>query len=749
MAADIAITRNRGLKLHSIIEKLSEQCERKSPVPDEDGEDNLTSEVLVVKRKQRKRNGVKRVYKEVSSRSDSEDGSSDEDGHVRSAEQKNDKVLLQLRWRENRKGKAQSNKQNQKVPRRTLIKNKNASSTNKKKDKSKWRLSEVVEENPIGPEKDLDIDVDAFVNHVPIIRDVDREVLSSCPFCFVMYDDITRHIKDCHKAECTVVDNYIDEDHNHEDENEDDDEGEDDDYDDDDDGDGDDEVDELSDSSYIPEDSSGSDEEFSHQKRKPKRKKQGQQKEMASKDLPQVGPTFTIDAGIEDPDVNDENGQTEQSSTATQSSCTSGKNIPKFCCGCKGCGMRFSHWDELRKHFESRPDCCKLYRCDECHQICLTISSLEKHKLLHSKKPKERSHKCPECDAVFTQKAYLKRHSVVHTGIKEFECDICHRMFARQRSLKEHRRRHTGEKPYKCEYCDAAFTHCSSLRTHTTKHTGIRQHKCHICGKMFAKSYGLKMHVISHSSDKPFVCEVCGKAFKRPDHFKQHKIIHSDSKPFKCDTCQRTFNQKVCLRKHLPCREHEKQQKKLKKSFATKTKTKNKPLPAAKRSIGENRFSVTSNTNSQEIDETRSGNEATKDSNCFDVTNDVSLASSVDTCPSEGSILSQSYSPPSFVRPTQKLSDNEYYSESSFQPERDMSAMLSLPHNMFSCVDDTLSLDSLPPLSSHVTHALSGRPLIVDSSTDLGSMLLSGTMASENLSSIVDEASSLFGQDRL
>ena len=78
-------------------------------------------------------------------------------------------------------------------------------------------------------------------------------------------------------------------------------------------------------------------------------------------------------------------------------------------------------------------DCCKLYRCDECHQICLTISSLEKHKLLHSKKPKERSHKCPECDAVFTQKAYLKRHSVVHTGIKEFECDICHRMFARQR----------------------------------------------------------------------------------------------------------------------------------------------------------------------------------------------------------------------------------------------------------------------------------------------------------------------------
>lgn len=42
---------------------------------------------------------------------------------------------------------------------------------------------------------------------------------------------------------------------------------------------------------------------------------------------------------------------------------------------------------------------------------------------------------------------------------------------------------------------------------------------------------------------------------------REHCIIHSDVKPHKCDTCGRSFNQHVCLRKHLPCREAERQEK--------------------------------------------------------------------------------------------------------------------------------------------------------------------------------------------
>lgn len=244
---------------------------------------------------------------------------------------------------------------------------------------------------------------------------------------------------------------------------------------------------------------------------------------------------------------------------------------------------------------------------------------------------------------------------------------------------------------------------------------------------------------------------MCGKGFKRPDHFKQHKVIHSDSKPFKCDTCQRTFNQKVCLRKHLPCREHEKQQKKLQKSLAKESKTQNKTRRSRKSSTGEQK-SVASNrkANSRQCSDSRSKDDTKISSDCCDHSKDLSLDSVADTCPSEASMLSSSYPPPSFVRPTSTLIDSEYYSdhsETSDPHDRVLNSLLSLPHTMFSCVEDTLSLDTLTPLSSHDTHALSGRPLSNESSTDLGSVMLSSTMAPDNLGSMVGETNSLFGQE--
>lgn len=56
--------------------------------------------------------------------------------------------------------------------------------------------------------------------------------------------------------------------------------------------------------------------------------------------------------------------------------------------------------------------------------------------------------------------------------------------------------------------------------------------------------------------------QICGKAFKRKHHLQEHSYIHSVDKPFKCDTCSKTFNQRICLTKHLPCRERVKQQRK-------------------------------------------------------------------------------------------------------------------------------------------------------------------------------------------
>ena len=258
--------------------------------------------------------------------------------------------------------------------------------------------------------------------------------------------------------------------------------------------------------------------------------------------------------------------------------------------------------------------------------------------------------------------------------------------------------------------------------------------------------------------------QVCGKGFKRPDHFKQHMIIHSDSKPFKCDICHRTFNQKVCLRKHLPCKEHEKQEKKLQSTLAKENRTKNNVKGAKKPTRKKKSVADTDRAKvSQEAGENQKA-EGADVLESADVSNDVSLLSSISACPSEGSSSTSCFVPPSFVRSTAKLVDSEYYTEhqsthTDYPHGRDfsttqqlsdrtvsstMNSFLSLPHTIFN-VEDPLSLDTLPPLSSHDTHALSGRPLSHDSATDLGSMLLS--TVERDLNSIVADSSSFFGND--
>ena len=217
----------------------------------------------------------------------------------------------------------------------------------------------------------------------------------------------------------------------------------------------------------------------------------------------------------------------------------------------------------------------------------------------------------------------------------------------------------------------------------------------------------------------------------------------------------------MCLRKHLPCKEHEKQQKKLQNSLAKQNRTQNKPKRSKKSSANAPRKSEKSEDISYAPDCTSPAVDDTA-TDCCEVSNDFSLPSPVDT--SEDSLLAGCYSPPSFVRPISKLEDNEYYSEHEgshqdyHEHDRDFSSQhltdrtetsllpASFVPAMFG-VDEPLSLDTLPPLPSHHTHALSGRPLSHDTATDLGSVFLSSPIDSENLSSIVEETNVFFVHD--
>lgn len=182
--------------------------------------------LLYVHRKQRKGNGVKRVCKEALSRSDSEDGSSDEEIDVLGDQSQNDENLTkELEWKtgagytarrataypraaKRNAGRKQTEKQQQKSETRTSDnKNKKKNKGRNVKSRVNIRVSKAIEEpSSSGADKDLAIDVEAFVHHGPVVEDIDRAAAAvsvSCPFCSKFCrdkQDVIQHIKECHHS---------------------------------------------------------------------------------------------------------------------------------------------------------------------------------------------------------------------------------------------------------------------------------------------------------------------------------------------------------------------------------------------------------------------------------------------------------------------------------------------------------------------------------------------------------------------
>ena len=175
-------------------------------------------------RKQRKGNGVKRVCKETLSRSDSEEGSSDEELDVIGEENQNDKGIVKLLEEKRSEGytagrlaaypraaktnawtrHVQTIKQQQASATRSLI-NKNLKQSKGQNVKSREDASKAMKETSGSEDdKDLAIDIEAFVHHSPVVEDIDQVTTSfACPFCSVLCrnkQDVIQHIKDCHNS---------------------------------------------------------------------------------------------------------------------------------------------------------------------------------------------------------------------------------------------------------------------------------------------------------------------------------------------------------------------------------------------------------------------------------------------------------------------------------------------------------------------------------------------------------------------
>lgn len=160
---------------------------------------------------------MKKVYKEASSRSDSDEFSDDEivvenvenervntSNLVKEVAWKTDsgaaaslpRAYSCIRTRKRNAHKKQTLKEQQK-PGTKGLKNKTKKQTKRKSGKLKVlnKSKKVNKPSDSGSENDLAIDIDAFVNHAPVMADVDK---AACPFCSMMCEDVTQHIKDSH-----------------------------------------------------------------------------------------------------------------------------------------------------------------------------------------------------------------------------------------------------------------------------------------------------------------------------------------------------------------------------------------------------------------------------------------------------------------------------------------------------------------------------------------------------------------------
>lgn len=212
---------------------------------------------------------------------------------------------------------------------------------------------------------------------------------------------------------------------------------------------------------------------------------------------------------------------------------------------CKLCNDTFNI-DLQDVHKKIHQEGLKIFKCDQCEHVCLSIKDLVRHdKTSHRSQPK---YVCTICNKKCASAANFRNHMCMHTGLKPFNCKYCEKTFNRSGDRNKHERVHTGEKPNVCEVCGKCFRVKSSLQLHMRTHTNERPYACNICSKAFKSFSSLSFHLKSHGQERPYKCPFCEKGFKTLNALHGHRNSHN--KPFKCNTCDRSFAVRNAMLKH-------------------------------------------------------------------------------------------------------------------------------------------------------------------------------------------------------
>ncbi|XP_062537251.1 zinc finger protein 91-like isoform X2 [Armigeres subalbatus] len=216
---------------------------------------------------------------------------------------------------------------------------------------------------------------------------------------------------------------------------------------------------------------------------------------------------------------------------------------------CELCKKSFTEKDGLEKHNQwvHTPDSEKPFKCDICDAAFFKEYLLRNHMKYHLSM-EQKVYNCEECDRSFGAPSYLKTHQqTVHGAASSWVCDICAKGFPHKSSLETHRLGHTKEGAAslkkQCEHCNKWLKNESSFKRHVRRCMASGPATCDICGKQVANEMSLASHKRFYHTEQPsFTCSYCGKQFRRIIRHKEHEANHRGEVLYSCPFCAYTCN---------------------------------------------------------------------------------------------------------------------------------------------------------------------------------------------------------------
>ncbi|XP_075224878.1 uncharacterized protein LOC142326341 isoform X2 [Lycorma delicatula] len=184
---------------------------------------------------------------------------------------------------------------------------------------------------------------------------------------------------------------------------------------------------------------------------------------------------------------------------------------------CKQCSKWFISEPDYIEHMKAHD----VHVCTICDEVFICLRQFTLHIETHVNDEhyiKEIDYyMCKACNVKFSELIYLVKHvEKRHSDKKMYKCQECNKLFMTIDNLRSHSWSHSNNKPFKCSECYRGFVSMDRLRFHCRTHVKkTPPFKCPKCDKEFSQLGNFNRHIHIHSEDKLLNCSKCHEQFVR------------------------------------------------------------------------------------------------------------------------------------------------------------------------------------------------------------------------------------------